>query len=206
MTAPRRRALVLALALSLALLLAAPAGAAGADAGAPDPQPPALSPGGARAAAGPLGRGGAAATLHRPVLGGGARRRPAAAQRSGLGLICRSAHLTVDGEVQVTQLLEVDALSGLGAALLVPAQGDVAALAQAAGVTLPVLALDGAESWAPLFSAQRLAEMSLSLVPGSRPDGSRACGCCAAAPGRAPWSRGRSCWKISCRRRASPPA
>ena len=162
MTAPRRRALVLALALSLALLLAAPAGAAGADAGAPDPQPPALSPGGAGLR---LDRSAEVALLlpsTAPFWEEVRAAAQAAAQRSGLGLICRSAHLTVDGEVQVTQLLEVDALSGLGAALLVPAQSDVAALAQAAGATLPVLALDGADSWAPLFSAQRLAEMSLS--------------------------------------------
>ena len=128
MTAPRRRALVLALALSLALLLAAPAGA---DAGAPDPQPPALSPGGAGLR---LDRSAEVALLlpsTAPFWEEVRAAAQAAAQRSGLGLICRSAHLTVDGEVQVTQLLEVDALSGLGAALLVPAQSDVAALAQA---------------------------------------------------------------------------
>ena len=120
MTAPRRRALVLALALSLALLLAAPAGAAGADAGAPDPQPPALSPGGAGLR---LDRSAEVAQLlpsTAPFWEEVRAAAQAAAQRSGLGLICRSAHLTVDGEVQVTQLLEVDALSGLGAALLVP--------------------------------------------------------------------------------------
>ena len=113
MTAPRRRALVLALALSLALLLA---GAAGADAGAPDPQPPALSPGGAGLR---LDRSAEVALLlpsTAPFWEEVRAAAQAAAQRSGLGLICRSAHLTVDG----------------------------------------------ADSWAPLFSAQRLAEMSLS--------------------------------------------